>query len=505
MGTGVRRGGFWLALASVLALFFAWQGAAVLSATTIVAPFAGNWSTFNGTGTLTLDAQTTSKGEASTAYYSNGTAKCVSGATYYAGDYRVASGDSGYFAGCTNASGTHLMAWYRSATSSNAGTVSITIGPGDTSFSGTYDQTSDGTGGAYDGIFTSDSQGSGRTKSSTSPTTTTGGSGLGCLYWDVAGSWSITQSNGYSPTWNLTQSGTHITGTEVLSSQDEARGNYDGTTSSLVGTIVGDTIEIVVTSPPKNNGPAVQGEFLGNLTEGASLGQGVVSGPAGPPGSPQQGGVTWSGSGPAVCEGGWKLGFTFEGANGLFDGHGEATSCAWQGAVPDIRCTPATAYTLGDIVDLGCSPSVRCSPQIKMQIIAWKFSDVALAAPRAPFSDWRQPPYERTLTLTVRVSASSNGRQCAVGDEGTATVIDRDLLNSSTNVHASAFKLGGWTRPCANQTFDLDAARAPTSARSPTGPPLKPGQFTVVAGIACSTRQKVNSWNPVTCVGLKGP
>jgi hypothetical protein len=311
-----------LALLSAVVLLFAWQGAANLSAGTVVAPFAGNWSTFNGTGTLTLDAQTTSKGEASTAYYSNGTANCPAGATYYAGNYRVASGDSGYFAGCTDAGGTHLMAWYRSATSANAGTVSITIGAGDTSFSGTYVQTSDHTGGAYDGTFTSDFSGSGRTAPSTTPTTTTAptSTGLGCLYWNVNGSWTITQSNGYHPTWNLTQSGTHITGTEVLSATDEARGNYDGTTSSLVGTISGDTIEIVVTSPPKNSGPAVQGEFLGNLTESTAAGEGVVSGPAGPPGSPRQGGVTWSGFGPALCQAGWKLGFNFEGAHGLFTG-----------------------------------------------------------------------------------------------------------------------------------------------------------------------------------------
>ena len=493
---GARRIGVGLALLSAVALLM-WQGAVTVSADTVVNPFAGNWTTFSGTGELTLDAQTASKGEASTAYYSNGTADCGTTTTYYAGDYQV-SNDSGYIAGCTDAAGTRLMAWYRSAAGSQEGTIDITVSADDTSFTGTYDQTSDHTGGAYDGTFKSDFSGSGRSAPSTGTTTTpTTANGLPCLDWNVTGSWSVTQSNGYQPTWNLTQSGDHITGTEVLSATDEARGNYAGTTSSLTGTIVGDTMEIIVTSPPKNSGPAVRGEFLGNVTTGSGTGQGAVSGPAGVPGSPRADGVTWSGTGPARCDGGWKLGFTFENAKGLFVGHGEAQSCTWQGAAPQSECIPSGPATLGGIVDTGCKPNARCAPQIDMQVIAWKFS-VSDLTPKPPFAAWRQPPTQRTLTLTVRVSGTSSSL-CRVGDVGTAVVTDRDLLNTTTNVHASAFALGGWSSPCANQSFDLDALTS-SLARSPTGPPLGPGQFAVLVTIACSDRS-VGSWNPATCGG----
>jgi hypothetical protein len=138
-----------------------------------------------------------------------------------------------------------------------------------------------------------------------------------------------------------------------------------------------------------------------------------------------------------------------------------------------------------------------------MQIRAWSFSDVALGPPKPPLVDWRQHPHERTLTLTVRVSGSS-GRGCSVGDQGTAVVIDRDLINSTNNVHTSAFSLGDWTSTCLNQTFDLDGLFT-TLARSLTGPPLQPGQFAVLVSIACSTEENPSNWNPVACNGLTGP
>jgi hypothetical protein len=483
------RFGWGLALLISVALLGVWLGAAVVSADTVVNPFAGNWSTFGGTGMLTLDAQTASKGEASTAYYSDGAADCGTDTTYYAGDYRV-SDDSGYIAGCTDAAGTHLMAWYRSAVGSQAGTISITVASGFMSFTGTYDETSDGTGGAYDGTFTSDSDGSGRSApSKPAPPTITGEP---CLDWNVTGTWSISQSNDYHPTWHLTQVGDHITGTEVLSTEDEDRGDYDGTTSSLTGTIEGDTLEITVTSPPKNDGPPVEGEFLGDVTSTDMPDDADVSGPAGAPGDPQADGVTWSGVGTARCIGAWRLGFTFENASGMFDGHGEGQSCSLQGAGNDLQCV--TPNILGGIADAGCRLNIHCAPGIDLAITGWKFNVEALT-PKAPFVAWRQPPTARILTLTVRVSGSSS-RLCPVGDVGTAVLTDRDLLNSSTNVHASAFSLGGWARPCANQTFDLDGLSR--AARSPTGPPLKPGQFAVLVNIDCVDGTS-SGWNPAAC------
>jgi len=484
-----RGFGWGLALVISVALLCVWLGAAVVSADTVVNPFAGNWSTFGGTGMLTLDAQTASKGEASTAYYSDGKADCGTTTTYYAGDYQV-SNDSGYIAGCTDAAGTHLMAWYRSAVGSQEGTISLTVASDFMSFTGTYDQTSDGTGGDYDGTFTSDFDGSGRSAPSKPPAPMI--TGEPCLDWNVTGTWSISQSNDYHPTWHLTQVGDRITGTEVLSTEDEDRGNYDGTTSSLTGTIVGDTMEITVTSPPKNNGPPVEGEFLGDVTSTDMPDDADVSGPAGAPGDPQADGVTWSGVGTARCIGAWRLGFTFENASGMFDGHGEGQSCSLQGTGNDLQCVTPTI--LGGIADAGCMPNIHCAPGIELAITGWKF-DVEALKPRAPFVAWRQPPTARILTLTVRVSSSSS-RLCPVGDVGTAILTDRDLLNSSTNVHASAFSLGGWARPCANQSFDLDGLSS--AARSPTGPPLKPGQFAVLVNIDC-VDGTTNGWNPAAC------
>ena len=150
-----------LALVSVLtvSLLVAPTG----SASTVVNPFAGNWSTFNGTGTLTLNRQTPAKGAASTAFYSKGTANCPSGTTYYAGNYRVSTGESGEIAGCTDASGRHLMLWYRSSVNGNRGTVTLTMSSNDASFTGTYQNLAANTSGAYDGTFTSDFPDSGRT------------------------------------------------------------------------------------------------------------------------------------------------------------------------------------------------------------------------------------------------------------------------------------------------------------------------------------------------------
>jgi hypothetical protein len=481
-----RRLGWELALLVVLALLLMWQGASALSADAVVHPFAGNWSTFNGTGILTLDAQTASAGAASTAYYSDGTANCNTKTTYYAGNFRV-SDDSGYFAGCTDSSGTHLMAWYKSASSDNAGTVSITVASNDLSFSGTYDQTSDGTGGAYDGTFTSDFSGSGRTAPSTTPTATTGEN---CLTYNVTGVWQVTQTNGYSPTFNLEQHGTQITGTQVLSAEDEARGNYTDTTSTLVGTVHGKTIDIIVTAPPKMDGVVVKGEYTGTLSESTTAGQLVAQGAAGVPGNPTADGVTWTGSGPGRCSGGWKLGLNFENANNLFSGHGEGTSCRPMGE----GCSPNAPGFIGAIVDSACgTPQVRiCSPGIKVEIQSWTFA-VTQLTPSARWHAWRTPPMQRTLTLTVKVNGSTNTGLCRDGDVGTAVVIDRDLINSD-NVHASGFSLGGWQTPCVNQTFNLNGLAA--ASRGLTGPPLRPGQYGVVATIACYAG---NSWNPEAC------
>jgi hypothetical protein len=143
----------------------------------VVNPFAGIWSTFGGAGGLTLQVVTPAKGVPAVAFYSDGKASCPSQTVYYTGAY--SGSDSGQVAGCTSNGGRHLMAWYKSGAGPQHGTFSVDVAAGDTSFSGTYKELSDGTTGAYDGTFVRDTPGSGRTQPSTTPTTTTTATGGG--------------------------------------------------------------------------------------------------------------------------------------------------------------------------------------------------------------------------------------------------------------------------------------------------------------------------------------
>jgi hypothetical protein len=131
-----------------------------------VNPFAGNWSTFAGTGRLHLQVVDAATGQSAVAGYSGGSASCPSQTLYYGdGTYSVGQGqDVGRLAGCTDGTGRHLIAWYRSDIGPQHGTISIDAGSDDTTFSGTYKELSDGSSGAYEGTFIGDFVGSGRTR-----------------------------------------------------------------------------------------------------------------------------------------------------------------------------------------------------------------------------------------------------------------------------------------------------------------------------------------------------
>jgi hypothetical protein len=71
-------------------------GAAVLSllllpaaagAQTLINFFAGDWSTFGGSGTLSLQVTDAAHGQPAVAFYSDGMASCPVGTTYYTGAY----------------------------------------------------------------------------------------------------------------------------------------------------------------------------------------------------------------------------------------------------------------------------------------------------------------------------------------------------------------------------------------------------------------------------------
>jgi hypothetical protein len=120
-------------------------------------PLAGNWSTFSGSGTLRLQVVSATKGQQAVKFY--GGKPCQGQTVYYTGAYSVSS-DSGQIAGCTDASGRHLVGWYKSGTGPQYGTISIGIGSSAQSFSGTYDELSNPAPPprppSYSGAFTGD-------------------------------------------------------------------------------------------------------------------------------------------------------------------------------------------------------------------------------------------------------------------------------------------------------------------------------------------------------------
>jgi hypothetical protein len=112
-----------------------------------------------------------------------------------------------------------------------------------------------------------------------------------CAQWDVTGSWSTSHSDGgYHPTFDFAQSGTTIGGTATLPGAEWQGAGYGGPTGSLVGSMVGDQLNVTVTWTPKPDQPAVSGVYTATIAAGGTL----VDGHAGPV-------LGWLGGGPAVC------------------------------------------------------------------------------------------------------------------------------------------------------------------------------------------------------------
>src|SRR6202049_1190575 len=162
-GSGWRRVGVGVAVLAVCALASLVPGPGA-SADVVVNPFAGNWTTFGGTGRLHLQVVDATTGQSAVAFYSGGSASCGSPTVYYGnGTYSSNNGgDVGRLAGCTDSTGRHLMAWYKSDIGPQNGTFTVGAGTGDTTFSGTYHENSGGgSSGTYDGMFIGDFSGSG--------------------------------------------------------------------------------------------------------------------------------------------------------------------------------------------------------------------------------------------------------------------------------------------------------------------------------------------------------
>jgi hypothetical protein len=126
----------------------------------------------NTEGFLTLQAVNATKGKAAVRFYSGGKLMCVGFTVYYTGAYldKLPSGqlaDAGQIAGCADAHGWNLSAWYKSGAGPQFGTLDLhmLVGGSQTTFYGEYDElSSQGAGkGRYEGLFAHDFVGSGRT------------------------------------------------------------------------------------------------------------------------------------------------------------------------------------------------------------------------------------------------------------------------------------------------------------------------------------------------------
>jgi hypothetical protein len=121
-----------------------------------------------------------------------------------------------------------------------------------------------------------------------------------CEQWDVTGTWSTTQGNGYNPAFTFNQSTPSLSGSATLSAGEAQRAGYTGTTGSVSGTITGARLDVVVTWPPKENGSVDRGRYTGIVIAGSSPGSGLIS-------DGDTGGVRWAGGGPARCREGKLL------------------------------------------------------------------------------------------------------------------------------------------------------------------------------------------------------
>lgn len=101
-----------------------------------------------------------------------------------------------------------------------------------------------------------------------------------CFQWSVAGPWRIGQTNGYTPTFQLTQSPSgKIGGTAhyVVPSDDSFKAAYNGTVS---GQMTGNTFHFVVTWGPPDG---AQGQYWNSVNPDGTLGRGTTADMSSPP------------------------------------------------------------------------------------------------------------------------------------------------------------------------------------------------------------------------------
>jgi hypothetical protein len=146
-----------------------------------------------------------------------------------------------------------------------------------------------------------------------------------CSNWLVDGTWN-TQTPPLQPVFVLDQNGTTISGTERFSPADAAAAGLPNPTAKVIGTLVGDQIDIVATfhgvlKLGARAAGTLQAEYKGTITTGSVTGTGQDITTPGPK-------VAWSGRGPAEC--GVTIGFSFAASkrsppNGAIAARGKGT------------------------------------------------------------------------------------------------------------------------------------------------------------------------------------
>jgi hypothetical protein len=116
------------------------------------------------------------------------------------------------------------------------------------------------------------------------PPDQTGGSSNTCL-WQVAGTWNVTQANGFHPIFVITQSDTTLSGTATLPPNEVTLGGYVCESGTGTGSVDGNVFTYIVSCPPAANGQVISGTYTGMITEGRIE---------------EQNGA-WSATGPSQC------------------------------------------------------------------------------------------------------------------------------------------------------------------------------------------------------------
>ncbi len=120
--------------------------------------------------------------------------------------------------------------------------------------------------------------------------------------WTINAPWHSSQSNNYTVTWNVKQTGTRLTGTVALPPTQAARAGLTAVGQITHGKLVGNELDVILVWGRRTGG-SLRGQYVGHVKRGAVTGQGRLGdGTAWNP-DKRAGTYLWSASGPASCWG----------------------------------------------------------------------------------------------------------------------------------------------------------------------------------------------------------